>query len=74
VGCSHKTSDFIADTLDGWWMGLAPKIGKALTRSVEIGQRAGKQWHTHTVPEAHRIGTYLSTQWLLFDGMLGDIQ
>jgi hypothetical protein len=25
IGCSYKTSDFIIDTLDGWWESLPPK-------------------------------------------------
>ncbi len=25
MGCSHKTSDFIVDTLHGWWKSLPPE-------------------------------------------------
>jgi hypothetical protein len=25
MGCSYKTSDFIVDTLDGWWKSVPPE-------------------------------------------------
>ena len=32
MGCSHKTSDFIADTLDGWWKSLPPEKQQSIDK------------------------------------------
>jgi len=32
MGCSYKTSDFIADTLDGWWKGLPPEKQQSIDK------------------------------------------